>query len=542
MRLRTFLLFATATVAAPSPLFAQISQRQSDPLPIGSESIGAEPNADVVAKDGEGAALPRGREISLVNLTGASDAEVRAIIDQLNKVARAAPPAYSATLPSEGSRLSSKLIVEITGGASQAEIVKSLLEKGFEVESNQGESVVRVAAYVPSTPSKNADLASLLAGRKSSTINTAEFSMSEFERRRRMYQQVVGPQVGGALNNPKIPRPNDALNLGPGSLSGPLGGSQECQDAAQDLALLPDFSSIAFDELKLRRQSSAVSFVTSCLAPIIPTEGSPLPRLPDFVENSGALGVMGVLELAYGTGVSSVFCSGFLVDARRVVTARHCFFDDDQAGEMRPEIVAAMHYGNIGFRRLVPSFQLLPIAGVAKTRSDFDGLRGGNRDQPIRASADVLVLDLGAEAENVAPVEFTTAVNWRHEAWIAGPVESIVAPASTDNVPTAVRSIRWSSGTECAVYPKEESCLLHVCQAVGDFSGAALFVRDAQSGRAKIAGMHLGPYSKLSPVCKSLDGYALVNGSYTVERGANGGVGVRYVLEYLDALIYDDKK
>lgn len=479
--------------------------------------------------------MNRYREVSVLDMSEAPTPEVQAILDEMKKLEGIESPVDLTNWQLGPKPKRSKIILEIRKNPALQKAIDELGLKGYEIESAPGDPVYRIGGYLPNTIKTTPDLYPFVIGNSTTTLSTESSLQEQLRRRREQYEHPVGPRIGDTLNNPPLTLAGSIAGIGMGSITGAAQSTPECAQAASETAMLDDLPTVTFELPNLAQQASATRFINYCLEPIVQVYEKPPMPLPEFIARSNALSVMGVFEIARAEGNPQVFCSGFLVDARRVVTARHCFYEDERAADLRFDMVQALHFRRIGFRRLTPPYKLLTVERISTMRDGFDVLRGGQPDQAIRADADIIVLDLAEDAAGVARIELADMVSWRHSAWLAGPFATTNSPYAAAAIPNSVQSIRWPANSECAVYPQNQ-CLVHVCQAIGDFSGSALFVKGSQPGITAIGGMHLGAYSKLTPACPPLTGFALIDGSYSVDRGANGGIGVGPIREYLAAL------
>lgn len=285
---------------------------------------------------------------------------------------------------------------------------------------------------------------------------------------------------------------------GEGSLQGMLQGSDACKRAAEKLPYVQDLSELINGPPKLQSTINAVAFRNACLSPIA-GEGAPGP-LPDFVRAADPLRIMGLLEHSPGgASPDETFCSAFLIDAYRIATARHCFYRADFAGSVNVRH-SGIEGGTVHFRRLSPPYERLRLKAEILPAAPFDVLAGGDPNRPIRAQADIVIVGLESPVADVPAIRWAESVDWRHEAWTAGPVD-MYAAAADPGIPATVKAVRWPSGIECSLLPQAEGCYAHVCQAVGSFSGAPIMVKGASPEEIVIGGMHLGPYSTASKSC-----------------------------------------
>jgi len=426
-------------------------------------------------------------------------------------------------------RANTRAIVELPRASVTPQVIRQLQGSGIRVEPSAQSNTLNIEVGTVGSISTDPRFAQLLGG-----ANLTSFSYKKFKDAfdNSFVQQVVGPQVPDELRKEIKPE-----EFGKFSITGGVVGTPECRDSADKSALVQDFADL-FEEANLETKVDALRFIDACLAPVVQLDATPPPAFPSFVPTPAILEVMGLLELQGADGTEPVaICTAFLIDNRRIATARHCLYYAEFGGRAIVERKLALEFGWLGFRRLNFPFDLVPVTRESPLKPGFDPLKGRGPDVRIAATADILVLDLAAPVENLPQLVFQENLDVRHAAWIAGPlrVTSTEAPGANP-LPKSVRSVRWTRGAECSIYPKKNGCLAHVCQTVGSFSGAPIVVASADPAKVVIGGIHLGTYESLGDSCPALPSSYLLDGGYTVDRGANGGVGARVLVEHIAAL------
>jgi hypothetical protein len=457
-----------------------------------------------------------GRQLQILDLTAASADDVR--------------NAVQATLRSQQDRLAPQgaltqrqsnvqLIVEIP---TKATAVALLENSGLHVERSPTDSEkLRVLVSLGRSVRLTPEFAALVTPTNLASIDLR--SLPRFGQPG--IEQVIDGQVADALAASQLQSP------GKFTIRDAAVGTSQCRELSREFALEQDLSLALADSESLERRSHALLFVTTCMSPVVTTGTGP-PFLPKFVSDSGAVRILGMLELN-----ETALCMAFLLDGEKVATARHCMYEAELAGTPLRDRWDGLASHKLMFRRLTPPFEAIPLDALADIEETFDPLRGGGKFEPIQPKADLIVLRLSRAIADAPLVTFARALDPRHAAWLAGPVSIDISDEGVpEDVPREARQVRWSSGTECSIYPQRDNCLAHVCQSIGSFSGAPLIVNSDDPSRIVIGGIHLGTYSSLGANCPPIGSPALISGRYTAERGSNGGVSAQSLLEYIAAL------
>ena len=204
------------------------------------------------------------------------------------------------------------------------------------------------------------------------------------------------------------------------------------------------------------------------------------------------LQVAGVLSVPSGDGGNRVFCSATIIEKDRILTARHCFFDDE--GNEKEET---------GLGQDGTTFFALAKNG---RRSAFtvDALSDNDRRSvqavPIRTYEDTLVLAIRPPAAAWArPAR--TPLEMPSGAWLVGS-NALVGDVSVATKPmVAVRA----SGPErgCAMLEETKlGCIYHSCQSAESSSGAGLLDYSVKDGVA-LVGVHTGVVDRAADECEA---------------------------------------
>lgn len=467
-------------------------------------------------------------DVQLVNLRDSADDEVSNVAALIVDATRKSPA--ETTAAPDNINKATKYIVELRNESLRDETRAMLASNNIRIEKDSAGSLSRFEVSVPPASLTNPQLVNLV--NRSGFVRVG-LNVPASPRRGLEAGQLVDADLPTNLNSQIL-----SQQLGPSSIQGPVVSSPECAQYSRGLALTQDLPQIVIQPPTLETASDLVRFVISCFAPVVQLTDQPPPPLPDFVASPGALRVVGVLFIDDGSGSEPTpFCTGFQIDAKRIATARHCFFDPNVAESTVLKTYYPLATGQVFFQRLVAPYEAVKVRDIAPLVSGFDPLRGGDPSQPIRPSADIIVLRLAKEIPGTPEIRLATALNARHAAWIAGPVDLVEVDGNTAaTIPKSVRSVRWTNGSECAAYPQKNHCLAHACQAVEGFSGAPIIVKSADPSKIVVGGIHLGTYESLGDSCPSIGSAALINGTYTANRGSNGGIDATPLSEYIAAL------
>lgn len=338
-------------------------------------------------------------------------------------------------------------------------------------------------------------------------------------------QQVIAGTVG--INVVDAFNINDLKKSSPGitaGASGPLAANPACLLASNNVGQKQALAAFIPKDGQTLAEKNAVEYVSECMEPIASLRTSRL--TPPFVLLADPLRVMGVFEYlppAISAGVP--FCSGFFISSTRIVTARHCFYIDSKSGSERIELTK-LKAGKVVFRRLSSPYDQLRVKEVASVKRTeyFRGIAGG---KAITPQEDFLVLETERPIAWLPQVYFSEEVVVRRPVWLAGP--AVVAEVAA--VPKAIATVGWGSGMECSVFTADDTCLVHICQAVSSFSGAPLIDPDSTASRIVVIGMHVGPYQRISQQCSlptaiSQAGIAAVKKGNSAISGARLSAGI----------------
>jgi hypothetical protein len=246
-------------------------------------------------------------------------------------------------------------------------------------------------------------------------------------------------------------------------------------------------------------------FDLACLGVVFP--GAELGNTPRFVQASGAIRILGVLEreliAADGTKSREAFCSAFLVDDNTIVSARHCFFDVDHPTS-RTDAGQAWALGDVYFQRISSPFG---DARVGKQLAVVDWLDGDGVDErqhsSLSATDDFIAFTLSRSFDDVPEVTFDESRDTQ-PAWVAGPTGVIRDGAIVDaDIPRSVRGVRWTRNAPC-ITAARNACALHVCHLTAGASGTPIIASTSGAASVSVSGIHLGPYASLGEACPAM--------------------------------------
>ena len=213
----------------------------------------------------------------------------------------------------------------------------------------------------------------------------------------------------------------------------------------------------------------------------------PIAKVPqEILEVAGVLGAPSV------DGGNEVFCSATIIEKDRIVTARHCFFDDH--GNER---------GGTGLGEGATTFFTLAKNGRRSTFT-VDALSDASVNfstaGPIRTYDDTLVLAIRPPAVSWARAAMSP-LGMPTGAWLVGG-NALVGDVSVAANPMG--SVR-ASGPErgCAVLEETKlGCIYHSCQSARSSSGAGLLEYSVSDGVA-LVGVHAGVVDRTSNECEA---------------------------------------
>lgn len=193
--------------------------------------------------------------------------------------------------------------------------------------------------------------------------------------------------------------------------------------------------------------------------------------LPDSIRTAGVDRIVGVVSVG-----KAPICTGFRVAANLAMTAKHCFYDQKNG-----EALFGTNVHDV-------SFQLMDTPGSTANAEVLICLDRNPCTQvppyAINASVDVIYLRLSGAMPSMPAL--------RASPTDPSPNTALVLLGYWDKASgTKARDkMRWSKNAQCITPLVRRHCLYHTCQAVNGFSGAGMFVEDAQGG-LEVAGIHL---------------------------------------------------
>lgn len=171
------------------------------------------------------------------------------------------------------------------------------------------------------------------------------------------------------------------------------------------------------------------------------------------------------------------FCTGFRIDAGKVASAKHCFYDRKSGVLFRES--KSIYFQLTGS---ISKFQLQ--SGLAEVVT------------PYSASQDVLVLNMPTLANEPMPI-----VVLKKDVEVG---EKILLIGMSPQFSKKVRLLSDSHKSGCIVAMKDVSCFYHNCSAGEGFSGAPIFRTELDSaGALQVVGMHIEGVGTPGDTCQA---------------------------------------
>ncbi len=204
------------------------------------------------------------------------------------------------------------------------------------------------------------------------------------------------------------------------------------------------------------------------------------------------LKVTGVLQI-YQQGFSVGFCSGTVISAHEIMTARHCFFNESTGKKedifnwLEGGLLSFRTFGNNGVRNL---FSLV-LPETADTQ-----------ENQFFAKDDFIVLEAGeqfAVHADIVPAQ-VGHLSMPQKAWLVGNNALLGDVLTPDHDLDFVRGVGPSA---CSVLKvTAQGCVYHSCQSGKTTSGGGVLLHDPASGSVALLGVHRGP-AVISNACEA---------------------------------------
>lgn len=257
----------------------------------------------------------------------------------------------------------------------------------------------------------------------------------------------MDPTVPSASPTPVSPKTGK-----PVPTSADLDQIQDCQDAINEFGgAVPNMIGANANE-----REQLVGFVMGCLTKQEATEDVQIDILKRslVVFSTTATSLPGALTVAY--------CTGLLLDDKRVLTARHCFINED-TGEVRlpgKDALGATWGGGRSVAISATEISKLSTVGA------------------FRVAQDQVVIPVKLSAGPSLPKVIRIEPKLNQALWLAGPISEYANyKAEIEGKAFDLRDgIFWSQrlAGQCIVTATDGRCVAHNCQTLPSFSGAPM--------------------------------------------------------------------
>ncbi|MEX0299526.1 MAG: serine protease [Kordiimonas sp.] len=204
------------------------------------------------------------------------------------------------------------------------------------------------------------------------------------------------------------------------------------------------------------------------------------------------LKVTGVLQI-YRQGFSVGFCSGTVISANEIMTARHCFFNESTG--KKEDIFNWLEGGLLSFRTFGTN-------GVRNLFSLVLPETADTQENQFSARDDFIVLEIGesfAVHADIVPAQ-VGQLSMPQKAWLVGNNALLGDVLTPDHDLDFVRGVGPSA---CSVLKvTAQGCVYHSCQSGKTTSGGGVLLHDPASGSVTILGVHRGP-AVISNACEA---------------------------------------
>lgn len=237
-------------------------------------------------------------------------------------------------------------------------------------------------------------------------------------------------------------------------------------------------------------------------------------------------GVVGVLA---AVGSPSPFCGATIVSSQAIVTARHCFWEQDGSGR-RSTHYDRLKDGQVSFIPLVPG------SGPRSVKVAKDALSGV---APYIGDTTTDVVELALTEALSSPVAIPTSPpEPPFSGFMVGPYPSMEIAMGRRHF-SHIEYVQANTPDLCvAVYFDDQGCWYHSCQTVASTSGSGFLV-ELDDERVGLVAVHSGPSNSHEP-CDAdgyeadlLSGPRLPNGRWPLI-GFNVGASVESLTETQD--------